>query len=86
MHVKILVLLKDDCVEKVCPANLALLMFRHITWNQLNNLTLIDMFSCLGGLEGTYQTAARKFPCSILGFGKTFVLFILCCLNTHYMS
>ena len=45
-------------MKSVAPKIWVLLfVFRQIALKQLNNLTSIDTFSCLGGLEVTQQTA-----------------------------
>jgi len=59
-------------VEKVCPANLALFMFRTITLKQFNNLTAISTFNLLGGQEVKLQTAVQEVAGSIPGYGKHF--------------
>jgi len=48
---------------------LCLFMFQPITLKQLNSLTLIDKFSCLGARAVTLQTSEREVPGSIPGSG-----------------
>ena len=49
---------KKQLVEKVLPANLVLfIMFLPIMLKQLNSLTSIATFSCLGGREVAHRTA-----------------------------
>jgi len=70
MHIK--TLQKKGFVEKVCPAIMALFMFRTITLKQFDNLTAITTFNLLGGQEVTLQTAVQEVPGSIPGSGKDF--------------
>jgi len=67
MHVKYIT--KNTFVEEVRPLNLPLFIIRPITLKQLNSLTSIDTFSCLGDREVTLQTAVREVPGSIPGSG-----------------
>jgi len=76
MHVKLLH--KNDLVEKVWPANLALFfMFRPIALKQVNNLTSIDRFSSQWSKGNTSDCGARG-P----GFGyrlwQGFLCLLLC--------
>jgi len=79
MHVKI----TNAFDDKAWPANLALLIYvSTITLKQFKNLTLINMFSCLGGLVVTYLTAVRKVPISIPDYGNDYyvvLFFVLLC-------
>jgi len=45
---------------------------------QLNSLTSINTFSCLGGRKVTLQTGVRVVPGSIPGSGKGFCMFAFC--------
>jgi len=51
-------------------------MRRLITLKQLNDLTLIDLYSWLGGLKVTAQTWMREVPGSIPGPDKYF--YVVC--------
>jgi len=59
-------------------------MFRPITLKQLNSLTSIDIFSCVGSLEVTQQTLMREVPGSIPGTGQgfkfVFLLLLMLCV------
>jgi len=82
MHVKIL---QKSTLLEVWPANLAVRIYvLPITLKQLNGLTSIDRFSCLGGQEVTLQTGMREVTGSNPGVGKEFyvcffVLLLLFC-------
>jgi len=61
-----------NITEKQCGPQiwLCLFIFRFISFKELNNLTSIDTFPCLGGLEVTHQIVVRDVPCSIPGSCK----------------
>jgi len=80
MHVKVQG--ENNFVEKVWPENLALFMFRP-TLKQLNNLSAIDTFSCLGGPEVTLQTRVQEV--SIHASGNTILCLLFCFLVVVFL-
>jgi len=53
-------------------------IFLTITLKQLNPLTSIDTFSCLGGREVTLLAGMRVVPCSMSGSVKDFMFLLFC--------
>ena len=77
---------KYDFVEKVGPADLALLVgFWPIGFKQLNRFTSIDRFICLGGLEtmvpdvlGLISQVGQGFLCLLFCFDVVLLCFYFC--------
>ena len=72
---------KRLCSISACEPHiqLPLFIFRPITMNHLNSLTLIGTFNCLGSLQVTHYTAVRELPGSIPGSGKDIYVCCCCC-------
>jgi len=80
---------------KICGSQFRLWLFAFwpIALKQLNSLTTIDTFSCLGGPVVTRPTGVQKVPGLIPDFGNDFLFnFLLCCCvftflsKTHHLS
>jgi len=67
-------------VKKVCPA----IRLPQIMLKQFYSFTIIDTFSCLGCPVVKHQNVMRKFPGSISGADKDFMLALLFCDLTWF--
>jgi len=55
------------------------------TWKQLNSLSSIYKFSCLGDQEFTHQTAVRKVLGSIFGFDYDLLCLLVLLLCFYFL-